>query len=561
MKSTVQQMAAVAVSVAVWLVAGGLRAATVTWDNGGADGNWATNANWSDDTNGLVANDIAVFADAGTGSNAMNEGASFTVGGLQYVNTANTHTTVLGGNTLIVDGNLVTTAAAGGNGTATAVINATAPGSILQVGTGSGSRRDVEVVYYGQPPWAYEQRSGSLTVSGGSFTGWLQNVRVDHFVEGDHTGGAVYGTLDLSGTSVTTDGVANQFRTNGDLTIGVGNFQHGTLKLPSSLTALDVGGNLYIGWKPANSNWKGPYSGMLDVGTTSNSLNTTVTGNFSLDQGHFGYNAGAAGYLLPGTFSVGTAGAPSVMTIAHSQFDASVPTSQIVMPAGSTFSGHLSSLTVGRYNAPHTVDLTGILDLRDATLAHLSAGSVEIGTLGTVDGNRPSRIYGRVYLPVGAVTANSLQLGEDYVNTQARGELTLFGTQVTVADSVTVNRGVIDVHVGNTSAGIDLLSSDAADFVLGSNGSMVIHFEEDPVEPFLFGLRMAGDQVAFLEGLAAAGRLSWDAAGMSPNYAAKLGIYAYGGTTHVGLIPEPGVVSLMALGGLCLLRRRRPAHV
>lgn len=559
-------------------------AATPTW-TGASSVFWANPGNWSTGMAPL-ASEQPVFSDgganavAGVTTNTLD--GTYVQTGLLYSNrTGLYHTTVLNGYTLLVDGTLgvVRDASADpANNRVRVTVNGSAPGSTLQVGT-STTRRNIELA---RTPSMYRQVESSLTVSGGNFVGWLQDVRVGNQTSIDHNSVSTSSLLDLSGTAVTTDGLANQFRLAGELLIGVHDGTSGTVKLPTAVTGLVVGGNLQAGIDNAG---KIDTTGVLNLSGATSVLNTlSVAGNLWLDNGQIGYDAGGGNYRLPNgvALAIGASGNKKDLRVGYSTGGSNYA-SRLVMGTGGSISCYLGNVWVGKYNGPHGVVLAGTVDMRGNTLANLTMDSLEVGTFGaSVDANgKDPRNAGALYLPSGTAAAGTVKIG-DYKSSAgptgsdyATGTLDMSGTHLDVTASVAIGAwGQVNAHIGSTSGGMDIASAVTSNFTIDNqtspsvhSGQMHVFFDsacaDRSTAPF-WGLRMAGDQRAafnaFIAGNTSASKIWYTITASDPAAWTTLGVYydTAGNFTYLGLpIPEPGVAGLLGGALLSLAGRRR----
>lgn len=238
---------------------------------------------------------------------------------------------------------------------------------------------------------------------------------------------------------------------------------------------------------------------------------------------------------------------------------------------GGTFQAHLSEMVVGRNldtGTNGTPRAVGLLDLRDSTFVGDGldvSGAVTIGV--QTAGENNTNQSGRVYLPAGPASAGSIVVGSPATFNNMIGLLDLTGTTFEVQTTLTLDAtGDIVSRIGSTSSGIDLVSSNASDFVINTGGLMNIIFTADPTGSELWGLRMAGDQTSLFNTYQTDGRLTWDVSALSPANQALIGIHYLAGddVTIVGLIPEPGTLALALAGALLMLpvrgRRQRVAE-
>jgi autotransporter-associated beta strand protein len=89
----------------VGLTAAGVRAATFTWNGGGADNKWSTPGNWEGDAGAPAAGDALVFAGSAQLNNINDLAAGTAFAGITFPGGAGAFT--LGGNAVTLDGDVV----------------------------------------------------------------------------------------------------------------------------------------------------------------------------------------------------------------------------------------------------------------------------------------------------------------------------------------------------------------------------------------------------------------------------------------------------------------------
>ena len=197
-----------------------LHAAAITWDAGGADTNWSTVANWSDDA-APTGGDVTFSTAGATASGTTNTvSASETINTLSYSfqDAANQHTTAIGaGQTLGVTGNFLLA----GTATATTATNATVTGATATLTVGG------TLFQVGQPAPTSGTANNSLDMSGlGTLTANLGASGI--FRLGSSVGSATVGaqvTAKLAATSaITTDflGIGDRASRGGTQTLKLG---------------------------------------------------------------------------------------------------------------------------------------------------------------------------------------------------------------------------------------------------------------------------------------------------------------------------------------------------
>ena len=351
----------------VWVAAGmsatmvcvaglAVQAATVVWDGGAGDGKWSSNANWSDDANGVNANDTASFADAATGVNTMDKTSPFTLTALVYTNTTGTHTTDLQGNQLNV-----TTLKVGENvSSASAVIR-------------NGTYR------FGGSAYAYVgYRSAGTTATGTLVIGSSTTTTK---VDASNTTTRIYvgdsggeGTLDLSNATFDSAGAKRLLTTELHLGRASGYLRTGRIVLPES----------------------------------DKLTNVTATSQFTLGLGGGTGRLGSAAdpdRLPDGVcLQLGSSAANRCTTLIARGGWSNPGTGRLTMGSNSTFTLWAGEFKVGWSDTGGKT--TGLLDLRNAT----------IGNGGTLDVNDWQVGYGATTGKV-LFGASSGSLSNLYINT------------------------------------------------------------------------------------------------------------------------------------------------
>lgn len=329
----------------------------------------------------------------------------------------------------------------------------------------------------------------------------------------------------------------------------------GILLLPDSLETFSTGG-LTLGQNSgggaavtaANPTFA---IGEIDFGGGSE-LSANISGDFVLGRGD---NVSGTLTNLPSALHL-TIGDASDRVVAHVAYkNQSQPLANheavgFVVSNGGTFEAHLTELRIGQ-NTIDTGDpgtsggADGLLDFSAATLSTLDiAGDALIGVGVNAEGD--------LRLAGGEAVSQSLTLSSG--QSGSSGRLDLDGTLWTIGDILSVGAGgQANVMVGLTSAGFDLTSDEAFQFDIAMGGVIEAPFEE-LVQAW--AVRMLGDQTTLFDQYVGDGRLV-----ASGTYGSYAEVFFDGTHTVFGIIPEPGVVSLILVGlGSLLLGRRCPCR-
>ncbi len=385
---------------------------------------------------------------------------------------------------------------------------------------------------------------GSFSATGGSLSAHLTTLVVGENQRGannaNHSG---VGTLNLEGLSAATVdtitlavGKSNQSNADGSLMLG------NTHTLSVGVSA---SGSVEVGVRNSGSG----------AGTHTN----TVSGLISLGAGSstaFGSESSRVSVLMGS--NNGQRGSNLIAE------------GSIIGAAGSTFSGHLSSLTLGtqlQTAVGKTYRATGIIDLRAATVTAFDVlDDVVIGySSGSGEGGQ-----GELRLPeVSGVIGGNLTVGDSEVGgggqVSSRGLLDLDGTHLTVNGNVRFNQtGRATVSVNGASAGL-LLSEDST-FTLtlagtganDPNSSYYINFEDPQTGGLYYGFAWVGDHRETLDDLVNGFYITWNN-NMSGGQVPGVFYDSTANLTYIG-IPEPSTTALLLLslisGAGVTLRRR-----
>jgi len=495
MKSSIQMWKKISLAVfcMIFLSLRVTYAATRTWDGDGGNDNWSTDANWVEGT-APTSSDAPLFTNTDSPGTSILDGVGdWTVNGLSVKNPEGgdpvsdiSHTLDLNGNLLIVDGDLnianYASAQASREITTWTVTNGT-----LQVGSASVVKNltvgNVAVTQFG---------TGYLVMDIGSILDGYFGIATI----GNGDGGK--GVLDLrNATTVKRGAETGVFRAD-SLLMGIGGAGQtprydNEILFGSSLTSLEVTSSLRIGDGHRTSAWIGKYG---SDGTA------VMPDNVDIKLGVDSANRATVIIANGGYFGVS----------AH-----------LVAGSGGDFTGYLSTLTIGKKGSGGADSSYGRFDIHNMDSVYLNvSGASLIGnsySAGKV-GN------GYVYLPDGTAVFADLTIGTSY----GSGLLDLYGTDVTVNNSLTVNEtGLVEVRVDST--GDALIIAPAATLAL--SGVINVTFEsEPPVEGVLYGLQVSGDQRTTLLALNNAGKLTWDTTALT----ATAGIYYDSVNTYVALM-------------------------
>ena len=347
--------------------ANGVQGAAISWDaGGGANLNWTTLTNWSDDADpsgdDITFNDIGGVLTAGTVTNIVD--ASFAINSLAFTNvgTASHTTQISSGQTLTLSGT----------------------GSVFQLNTGTATATSSTVGITG---------AGTFAITGGTTANF--NVGATAFTA-QSTPAAIQ-TLDLSGLATLTADVGNFAVGTGQRNAGAVTFG-GTSTVTA--TALTLGGNTTTGGAQSslslgqtntiNANTisvgNGRSSGVLQFRTTGLSnptitiANRAGTGAANVNVGLLDTNAsvGATGTLdFSGGTLTGTFGTINLGRGGNSSATGS-STGNFVFGAGSMTA---TAINAGIGNNGTSVTSTGIGNVTmTASAGTLTATTVTVGT-------------------------------------------------------------------------------------------------------------------------------------------------------------------------------------
>jgi hypothetical protein len=395
--------------------------------------------------------------------------------------------------------------------------------------------------------------TGTLVLANGAFTGYLSDLIV-----GSNTAyyGDNVGLLDLSSSSVQIGNEPNKVKVNrlvvagcGEYSIYGGGGQKSTVLFPSSVTQLIVG-DLQVG------NGGGTYctrnnQGLLDFGANSQLQVFSVTNSFYMGSynAEYGRITGLPTNGLAMSFGQASRRIPVYMgykTVKN--YEGYPPVGEaIIRLTNGTFSAYVTDLLLGVCdNTGSWGDGNGELNLARSTLSAFDvSGMVRVGQgSNTYSG----KARGYLNLPAGTATCGTMYIGSPNASFSA-GVVELNGTRFAITNNLVIeNSGRLTNHVAGVSGGVDFTRADPTGFVITNSGKMHLAFDANPIDTgnWYWGLRLAGDQATFLQGLAGAGKLTWTTNALSPHFVARFGIVYDGKTdkTYVGVaqLTNPGVL-------------------
>ena len=434
---------------------------------------WSKGANWlgfqppENPTAGSITFGDTGVSTTGAVTNTMNP--DWQTGGLYVVSKAGTHKTDLGGNTLIVDGDLRV-------GYKVKTSDYTVTNGTLQVGTELLPRKFwVGMIdrYDGAPA------TGTMTVTG-TFGGYFTDFIVAQGGEAQYT----YGTLDLQNATIAGGKLkANNFR------VGAVKCAYGDLKLSETCGLTDIeavnefrvggceGGHGAVKARigiPASGNdpWKLPTNVNITLGQWDTTRCQTAIGSDTT----WGSTDG-----------------------------------RLISTSGGDFSGYLSTLSIGRHSNGTDGPAYGVLDIRAMNSVAINAASIEMASNAPAGDDFRNAGKGYIYLPAGTVVTDKLALVHPDMPKAypTEGIVELNGTVFAVNQTLTIGpAGTVNTHVKGKSAGLDL-SIFVTPVV---NGAINIFFDQDPdvgETGEYWGLRWEGDHFVELNTLKTAGKLAW----------------------------------------------------
>ena len=387
-----------ALLVAAVMLAPSLHAAAITWDaGGGADKNWSTVSNWSD--NAAATGDDVTFNATGASASVITSivDTSISINSLTYnfeSNTLKQTTSIAAGQTLTVIGNF-----------------------LLAPSTTATLKTDVIIT----------GATGALTVNGTSFqvgqTASITSSQPSH-------------SLDMSGLGTLTAnlGTTGTFRM-GSSTSSVTGPSTTVVKLAatSTITANVIG----VG---DNTGKSGSYT--LKLGSTANTFNANT---ISIGQSEAGRSSGEVSFETgTGTLKLRAADGTSAVTAMNLINSSLTGTASFIATAN--FAGHnvdakITTLTMGRRSAG------GTSANANATFT-FDTGTLEVGTLNLGEIASPTYTSGTInaIMNIGGGTATfgaiNMATSTGAVGTTTTGTLNFTGGTTTVNGNITKGGGV-----------------------------------------------------------------------------------------------------------------------
>ncbi len=326
-----------------------------------------------------------------------------------------------------------------------------------------------------------------------------------------------------------------------ELTLGYTYRGRGTLKLPGTIEAIELG-SLYLGAPRILA----PDCSIIDLGSNSPLSVLSMDTMCFIADGRFIHHDDLGTYEgLPrsATVTIGDWGAARGKLILANGYNKPYTT---VLAGMGGFIAWLDEFSIGEstYSSGDRYAMTGVLDLRQCTNLLMDVdGAVNLGL------NKGG--VGCAYLANGTVTATELNVGAQSVaaDMNVEGYLWLSNVVFAVDNAVTLgdaqdtgSHGLVTNLVCGTSSGIDLQTDALA---ITNGGRMFLKFFAPAVPNGIYwGLRLKGDARALLTAYtnASPALLSWDASALGPRLTRRFGIHYDGADdqTYVGLFPLPG---------------------
>ncbi|HEY2882999.1 MAG TPA: autotransporter domain-containing protein [Pirellulales bacterium] len=247
------------------LMAPVVRAATSTWDGGGADDNWTTDNNWNPD--GAPANDgTADVIFGGTTRLTPNVDVDYSIHSLTFDSTASS-TFTIGGNQLSVGAGGITN-----NSPTEQIIN----NDIVMTAAASFTAATGNITIGG----TVDNGGNLLTVAGAS------NTAINNTISGA-------GGLTMSGTGTFTLGAANTF--TGAVTLNSGTITAGAAGALPDVTYAISGGTLNLNSFDTTMSQLSGTGGTISLGTATLTVNQSASTTFS------GAISGGGNFHMQGT--------------------------------------------------------------------------------------------------------------------------------------------------------------------------------------------------------------------------------------------------------------------
>lgn len=455
------------IAAGITLLATNLHADLITWDAGGADNNWSTFDNWSD--NAAATGDDLTFNAAGALASGVTNtvDAGISIASLTYNQESTTlqHTTAIAaGQTLAVTENFLLA----GSTTATTPTNVTLTGS-----------------------------TGALTVGGTSFqVGQLSPAS-----------GTTISSLDMSGLgSLNANlGAAGIFRLGANSSTTSGSLTTVKLAATSSITANVLGVGDRAGRGGTHTLKLGSVANIIHANTISvGSTGGRGNGNISFET--------VTGTLL--LRAVDGIAAVTTMNMVNNGFGHSGAHTANVDFAGHSVDAKINALnmairtgTNGGSTSTFTFD-TGTLEVGTTTMARNGSATSTATTNATINIGGGTASFGTINMANSTASATSTTnaiLNLTGGTTTVTGNIVKIGGTGTTSATVTLNGGTLDMTGGNIGSAaqnvvLALQSgtlqnvaqiNDGADFAKTSGGNLVLSGNNT----FTGGINMSGGEV------------------------------------------------------------------
>jgi autotransporter-associated beta strand protein len=456
------------IAAGILLVSPNLHALAVTWDAGGANNNWSTIDNWSDNL-AATGDDVTFNATGALASGTTNTvDASISIASLTYSQESSTlqHTTAIAaGQTLTVAGNFTL----GGSPTATAATNVTLTGS-----------------------------TGTLTVGGTSF----------QIGQPTPTAGSTTANLDMSGlgTFNANLGTTGIFRLGPNSTSTTGAVATAKLAATSTITADLLG----VGDRSGRGG-----THILKLGSVANTINANTI--------NVGTNSGRANGELSFETSTGTLKiraadriSAATMNLINNAFGTGNNVTGIADFAGHSVDAKIGTLTMGRRvggttstaTSTFTFD-TGTLEVATLNLAQNGSAASTAGTINaTMNIGGGVASFDAITMATntgGAATTANATLNLTGGTTTVNGNIVRGGGSGITNATVSLSGGTLDMTNGNIGDGTNAVTltlqsgtlknvaqiNGGADFTKASAGS----FTFSGANTFTGGINMSGGEV------------------------------------------------------------------